>query len=89
VQSSAELYQQRSAQWETWARAIIRRELAEHDLVTTEATGEVIGIIRRELREEIRIAVAELRTELTTGKHDSKTLDLPALPFRKRSSDAA
>ena len=44
---------------------------------------------RAELREEIRIAVAELRTELTTGKHDSKTLDLPALSAFRRRSDAA
>jgi hypothetical protein len=41
------------------------------------------------VREKIDDLRTELRAEFTTEKHDSKTLDLPALPVFRRRSDAA
>jgi ribosomal protein L29 len=75
VQSSAELNQQRTAQWETWATAIIAREIERERDVMIESTGaalsEYVGKKTGELREEIqqlRAELAELRTEFASAK---------------------
>jgi hypothetical protein len=66
VQTAAELNAQRAKDWEAWADAIVARALVEHDRISQEATGRALGIVRKQLRDELaklQARVAALETK--------------------------
>jgi hypothetical protein len=85
VLGTVELNAQRARDWQVWATAIIRRELAEHDRITTEATGqalsEYVAGVRKQLRAEFAKQLDELRDELRTKPIiEDHERNLPAQP---------
>jgi hypothetical protein len=89
VQTTAELNQQRTRDWEQWADARIARALAEHDRVAAEATGEAIAefVGKKLAKLEARIAALEGRQQ--RGFDDGDVLDLlPASPTIRKIRSA-
>ena len=76
--------------WNRWCDARIAAAMAERDRIHIEATGQALATIRRQLRDEFAEQLGQLRAELTVQRaHESgQVLDLPRLPWRRRS-DAA
>ncbi len=52
-------------QWDDWVRAHIANALAEHRELLTEAMGEALSTIRKQLRDEFAAEIAALRLHLT------------------------
>lgn len=90
--SAAELEQLRARQWTAFVDTRIAHFFAQHDKVRLEAMGTALGMMRKQLREEIAAEVGQLRAEVTlqrahAGARDSgEVIDLP---WPRRRSDAA
>jgi hypothetical protein len=89
--SAAELEQLRSRQWDAWVQAHIARALAQHDKVRLAAMGAALGMMRKQLREEIAAEVGQLRAEVTLQRAHAGAGDNGEviLPWPRRRSDAA
>jgi hypothetical protein len=76
--------------WNKWCDARIAAALAEHDRVTMEATGQALGMVRKQLRDEFAERLGQLRAEISIAKahEDGQVVDLPSPLVRKRR-DAA
>jgi hypothetical protein len=75
-----------------WVDARIAAALEAHGFnkLQVNAIGMTLAEVRDQLRDELQAAIAGLRVELAARQDRSdKVLDLPALPLRRRSSDAA
>jgi hypothetical protein len=86
-----ELNAARTRDWEKWADARIDRALAAHDRNLNKVLGEVVAELRKETRQEIKTAVAELRAEVVKqrGIDDGEVIDLPSPVIRKVKVNAA
>jgi hypothetical protein len=82
--------EQRAKDWETWAMALIVRELDRREAVVIEAAGRALGQIRKQLRDEFAEQLGQLRAELTAQRAAERAdiVTLPRLPLRRRG-DAA
>jgi hypothetical protein len=63
MMATDEVNAQRTRDWEKWADSRIARALDERDRAIVEATGQAVGMIREQLRDEIQEAVGKLRAE--------------------------
>ena len=90
-QTTAEVNAKRTRDWERWCDARIARAIECERTDILKAAGQAVGMIREQLRDEIQEAVGGLRAELNVLRAAEKAdvITLPALPLRRRSSDAA